>query len=101
MINWSKVNELRDDIGADDFEDIIEVFLQEVEEELAALQTKSEDDLAASMHFLKGSALNLGFEDFADQCRQGERDATQIEIPALLSCYEASKKQFLDKYKNG
>ena len=101
MINWSKANELRDDIGADDFEEIIEVFLQEVEEELAVLQNKSGDELAASMHFLKGSALNLGFEEFADKCRQGERDATQVEIPALLSCYDTSKKQFLDKYKNG
>ncbi|WP_298803425.1 Hpt domain-containing protein [uncultured Lentibacter sp.] len=101
MINWSKVKELRDDIGADDFEEIIEVFLQEVEDELAVLQDKSAAELAASMHFLKGSALNLGFEDFAEKCRQGERSAAHVEIPELLSCYDASKKLFLDKYKNG
>ncbi|MCO4776140.1 MULTISPECIES: Hpt domain-containing protein [Lentibacter] len=99
MINWNKADELREDIGVDDFGEIVEVFLQEVEEELATLTDKPVAELPASMHFLKGSALNLGFEDFAEKCRQGERAANQIEISALLSCYNASKKQFLEKYQ--
>lgn len=99
MINWDKVEELREDIGAEDFGEIVEVFLQEVEEELASLPGKAVSELAASMHFLKGSALNLGFEGFAEKCLQGERAATEIEIPALLSCYDASKSQFLQKYQ--
>jgi len=99
MINWNKADELREDIRVDDFGEIVEVFLQEVEEELAALIDKPVAELPASMHFLKGSALNLGFEDFAEKCRQGEQAANQIEISALLSCYNASKKQFLEKYQ--
>ena len=99
MINWNKADELREDIGVDDFGEIVEVFLQEVEEELAALTDKPVTGLPASMHFLKGSALNLGFENFAEKCRQGAQAASQIEISELLSCYDASKKQFLEKYQ--
>ena len=99
IINWNKADELREDIGVDDFGEIVEVFLQEVEEELAALTDKPVTELPASMHFLKGSALNLGFENFAEKCRQGAQAASQIEISELLSCYDASKKQFLEKYQ--
>ena len=53
MINWNKADELREDIGVDDFGEIVEVFLQEVEEELAALIDKPVAELPASMHFLK------------------------------------------------
>lgn len=100
MINWDKVNELREDIGAEDFEEIIEVFLDEVEEELASLTTKPKSDLGASMHFLKGSALNLGFQDFSEKCRIGEVFAAEgkahdIDLSDLQSCYATSKQMFL------
>ena len=32
MIDWSRVNELRDEVGAEDFEEVVELFLEEVEE---------------------------------------------------------------------
>ena len=37
MINWDKVEELRQDIGAEDFGEIVVVFLEEVELELSSL----------------------------------------------------------------
>lgn len=101
MIDWSKVTELRDEIGAEDFGDVVELFLSEVEERLSQMaaspaQSMPEDDL----HFLKGSALNLGFETFANLCQNGETaaktgtgDLPDMEI--LLSLYKQSKEDFL------
>ena len=41
-------------------------FLEEVEEEIAELRTNpAPETLEAKLHFLKGSALNLGFDDFS------------------------------------
>ena len=31
MLNWKRVSELRDDVGADDFDKIIVLFLEEVD----------------------------------------------------------------------
>lgn len=100
MINWDKVRELRDDIGAEDFNEIIEVFLEEVETELATLSCKPAAQLGASMHFLKGSALNLGFQEFSEKCHAGEKlaakdKASSIDLAELQICYSASKEQFL------
>jgi HPt (histidine-containing phosphotransfer) domain-containing protein len=102
MINWDKVEELRQDIGAEDFGEIVVVFLEEVELELSSLAQKPVEGLGASMHFLKGSALNLGFEEFAEKCSLAEKlaaenSAAQIDLVALQSCYDASKDVFLQK----
>lgn len=101
MINWDKVRELRDDIGAEDFNEIIEVFLEEVETELAELSNKPTSELGASMHFLKGSALNLGFEEFSEKCHAGEKMAADnraefIDLADVQASYAASKEKFLE-----
>ncbi|MCV2892525.1 Hpt domain-containing protein [Lentibacter sp. XHP0401] len=103
MINWDKVQELREDIGEEDFSEIVDVFLEEVETELEALPGTPRTELGASMHFLKGSALNLGFHDFSEKCRIGEILATQtradeINISELRACYATSKAHFLQNY---
>ncbi len=100
MIDWTKVEELKADIGPDDFDDIVEVFLDEVEEELGKLPAKGLSELESSLHFLKGSALNLGFSDFSALCQQGETASANgtpqsVDIPAILSSYSASKEIFL------
>ena len=38
MIDWTRVSELRDEIGAEDFGDVVEIFLEEVEAEVEAEQ---------------------------------------------------------------
>ena len=101
MINWSRVSELRDEIGAEDFGEVVEIFLEEVEEEIAVLRDAVPPDaLEAKLHFLKGSALNLGFSDFSELCQTGESAAKSgqfdtIDLPATVAVYEASKSAFL------
>ncbi len=71
MIDWSQVAQLREEIGAEDFEEVAEMFLAEVEETLAGLEPAG-PEIGAQLHFLKGSALNLGLAEFADLCARGE-----------------------------
>lgn len=101
MINWDQVTALRDEVGTEDFDDIVALFLDEVEEvtdRLANAQTSHsvEEDL----HFLKGSALNLGFTAFSDLCQKGETlaahgGAGKVDLQQILSTYEMSKESFL------
>lgn len=101
MIDWNRVTELRDEIGAEDFGEVVEIFLEEVEDEIDKLRGQvDESSLESTMHFLKGSALNLGFSEFSELCQKGETaagagDADAIDLPRITACYDASKSEFL------
>ena len=75
MINWDRVDELRSEIGEDGFAEVVELFLDEVETTVMRLPSLPAAALEASLHFLKGSAWNLGFRDFGALCQDGERKA--------------------------
>ena len=101
MIDWSRVNELRRDIGEDGFSDVVEMFLEEVETVLARLSpVTTMAVLAEDMHFLKGCAWNLGFREFGAMCHDAERRAAAgamaPDVPAILANYAQSKAAFLD-----
>ncbi len=101
MINWDKVTELREEIGAEDFGEVVELFLEEVDEAIEVLgKPGAEASLESQLHFLKGSALNLGFADFSSLCQAGETaarngDHGQIDLPEIIKCYTTSKTEFL------
>lgn len=104
MIDWTRVTELRDEIGIDDFDEVVEIFLEEVEEELIKLDTPQDaPSLEAILHLLKGCALNLGFREFSTLCQKGETAAASgaadsIDLPAVGASYRASKSAFLDGF---
>jgi HPt (histidine-containing phosphotransfer) domain-containing protein len=101
MIDWTRVNALRDEVGAEDFEEVVELFLQEVDAEVADLPSISPGtDLGEKLHFLKGSALSLGFEHFSTLCQSGEARLatdpdTSVDLQPILSSYHASREVFL------
>ena len=101
MIDWSRVAELRDEIGAEDFGDVVELFLDEVEGEIAVLQGGCpQSELESKLHFLKGSALNLGFRTFSALCQTGETAAAtgsfdRINLSATFDSFDASKSAFI------
>lgn len=99
MIDWDQVTALREEVGAEDFEDVVEIFLQEVDDEIASL-TATSDGLAEKLHFLKGSALNLGFREFSDLCQSGERALStepdlSVDVDRLRDSYQNSRAAFL------
>ncbi len=99
MIDWTRVCDLRSEIGAEDFADIVTMFLEEADEVIARLSgAAGARALESDLHFLKGSALNLGFADFAARCQDGERRAAQgdasFSLTPLLQSYAGSKVAF-------
>lgn len=97
MINWARVQELEQDIGPEAIAEVMEVFLEEVDDVFDRIGTDA-GDLAASMHFLKGSAVNLGFDQMGRLCADGELAANagaadRIDVAAIRAVYEASKQE--------
>jgi HPt (histidine-containing phosphotransfer) domain-containing protein len=70
MIDWLRMTELRDEIGQEGFDEVVDVFLEEAEDVVTRLD---HGPTLEDLHFLKGSALNLGFIAVAQLCHAGER----------------------------
>ncbi|MEL7344786.1 MAG: Hpt domain-containing protein, partial [Pseudomonadota bacterium] len=85
--------------GADDFAEVVEIFLEEVDGTLDRLKSEGGSPGRDDFHFLKGSAMNLGFEAMGVLCQDGEMRAaageTGLELAPVLDVYEQSKKAFL------
>jgi len=103
MIDWTRVEELRSEVGKDSFAEIVCLFLEEVEEVAARLSPEGTPDaLADDLHFLKGSALNLGFTQLGRLCAAGERQARDgagatVDVAALRACLDESRRHFLKR----
>lgn len=87
MIDWTRVTELHREVGNEDFEEVVTLFVDEVETVLGALDPVA--PAPEELHFLKGSALNLGFTALAQQC------AAPGDTGALRACFAESKACFL------
>ncbi|MBV1863728.1 MAG: Hpt domain-containing protein [Rhodobacteraceae bacterium] len=102
MIDWVQIRQLEEDIGEEDFGDIVSLFLEEVDEVVAQLSENppdTSDKLAPKLHFLKGSAYNLGFKAFGDYCSEGEKLSLEgkgedVEIAKIITLYTDSKDAF-------
>lgn len=101
MIDWPRIATLRDEIGTDCFDEVVALFLEEVEDSVARLRAGlPADKLGPELHFLKGCALNLGFSEFSELCQAGEAlsasgNTDHVDVPAILVSYGKSKAAFL------
>jgi histidine phosphotransfer protein HptB len=101
MIDWARVDDLRSEIGEDDFLEVVAMFLEETDDVVCCLA--GPPDLAtveSRLHFLKGSALNLGLSDLATLCQNGETsaasgDAGLVDLGQVIASYTNSKVQLL------
>lgn len=102
MIDWTRITVLRAEIGEDDLQEVIGLFLEETDEVIARLDEGVDvAELESLLHFLKGSALNLGFSDLADVCQDGERKAAigegaAIDLEVVINLYCTSRTTFMD-----
>lgn len=97
MIDWDKVAELRDEVGPQGFDEVIDLFLDEVESALVLLGQQGRRP-GPDLHFIQGCASNLGFTDLARLCREEELRAVAGETcdaAAVDACYRQSKAVFL------
>ena len=99
MIDWDRVAQLREEVGPEDFGEVVQLFLEEVDEVTERLATVAEAGrLSEDLHFLRGSALNLGFRDFGMMCQEAERVAAaggSPEVDPILRCFVASRQAFV------
>ncbi|MFZ1470937.1 MAG: Hpt domain-containing protein [Paracoccaceae bacterium] len=107
MIAWDRLAELRSEIGDEDLAEVVEMFLEEADGVVAQIRTGlAEAEMESQLHFLKGSALNLGLSALADLCQSGERQAAQglggdIDLGRIDAVYQASKTAFLGAMARG
>lgn len=106
MIDWERLNELRDEIGPEDLADVVSVFLDETDEVIAGIRGLGAGQMESRLHFLKGSALNLGLTAFADLCQEGEKRAAAglpdpVDLDRLVALYHSSKSTFLGALAQG
>jgi HPt (histidine-containing phosphotransfer) domain-containing protein len=100
MIDWDRVCELRDEIGTEDFAEVVQLFLEETDEVAKKIgKDRDPQALESELHFLKGSALNLGFRDLAALCQIGEKAAAtgqgaNVDLAKVVAVYEKSKATF-------
>jgi HPt (histidine-containing phosphotransfer) domain-containing protein len=100
MIDWTRVETLREEVGEDSFVEVVALFLDEVDE--VADRFRAAPDVARlerDLHFLKGSALNLGFARLGDLCQTGERMAAEgradaVDVAEILAVYAESRRAF-------
>lgn len=100
MIDWIRIEELRQDVGDDEFGVILRLFLDEFEGVLDRLQEHDLARLPADLGFLRDCAQTLGFHAFGILCGAAERrltgqGATGIDRTALLQCYAASRQELI------
>lgn len=101
MIDWARVKDLREEIGDDDFLEVVALFLEETDEVAAQLEGPPDlETVESRLHFLKGSALNLGLSGLASLCQTGEKsaamgNAAKVDLSAVTASYKASKAQLL------
>ena len=100
LVNWARVGELEAEIGAEDFAEVIEIFLEECDAVAAGLAMVEAGAIEADLHFLRGAAMNLGLDALGLACQLGERAAArgegaQVDRAAIADLYAASRAALL------
>jgi HPt (histidine-containing phosphotransfer) domain-containing protein len=107
MIDWKRVEELRAEIGTNGFAEVADMFLEEADQAVRKLSGGLPgDEVEAQLHFLKGSALNLGLADLALICQDGERKAAAgygalVDLGQVARVYHASRAGLLHGLAGG
>lgn len=92
MIDWSRLDELSAEIGPDAIAEVVAMFVDEADDVIARLPRQTQAAARqADLHFLKGAALNLGFDVLAQLCDAGERHPDAADIPGIVATYAQSR----------
>lgn len=96
MLDWTHIIRLRQEVGEDSFAEIVDLFFAEVNEVFERIRNNGAKH--TDMHFLKGSAANLGFAEFSKACQIAEHalltEDGEADIQSVFSSFEASCESF-------
>lgn len=99
MISIERIEELKSEVGEEDFTEILGLFVAESADVLERLRTVADPGEAEELlHTLKGSALNIGFDGLAVLCREGGgasagTAAWNTRFVQLLDMFERSRER--------
>lgn len=97
MIDENSLKTLENEIGSEDFEEVVHLFIAEMDEAMSQIdQSQQAGTLSDTFHFLKGASLNLGLTDFSALCVSGEVATKEgrneeIDLAIFASTYQASR----------
>ena len=99
MIDWGRIAELENDLGAEEIPALVSVCLEEVSEALENLVSPTE----AELHFIKGTAATLGLVDLAQIASEGEsalkhNPASAIKVEQLKTAFELEKRELHQRF---
>lgn len=102
MIDWGKVQQLKADIGASNFDEVVALFFEEIENAFARMQSSGVTQ--TEMHLLKGTTLNLGFREFSKLCQITEHSLTSGQashsLAEIRASFLQSRTQFLSELQS-
>jgi FOG: HPt domain len=84
-VDWDHLMSLRDDIGTEDFTEIVLLFFTEIGEKLDHMSAAALPPTAGDFHFLRGSAANLGFIAMVRACEEAEAACRESRPPDLAA----------------
>ena len=93
MIDWARVSELKEEFGEDGFDEVLAIFTEETGPIIDRLATGRSHDPAADLHFVKGSADNMGMSQLTEMCRRGEEEiaaGTPQVLADIRSAYDGA-----------
>lgn len=100
MINWDRISELQAEVGEDGFTEVVEIFLDEMAEGVDSLQqSKTPSETLEKLHFLKGSAQNIGLEELSSLCAGHEvairgGDSSPLDILPFRKALDHARQEF-------
>ena len=90
LVDFGRLAALRDEIGEDGFDEVLDIFIRESDEVVHRLcGSRAGGTMEADLHFLKGNALTLGMDALAEMCRRGEQGA-EVAPAELVALYQTS-----------
>lgn len=92
-VDWSRMIELKTDIGEEAFADVAFLFVAEISEHLDRLMGAPDTMSGADFHFLRGSAANLGFAAMAVACSEAEgacRAGQPPDLDRVIAAFHAA-----------
>ncbi len=99
MIDWERVSELRGDVGEEAFAEVRSIFIDEAEKLLSQFEAGGSGKWEEDFHFLKSTALNMGFVEVARLCQDAELrarfgEAGPADAAAVAASFRASMTEF-------
>jgi len=98
-MDWTRLDELRAEVGSEALGEVLALFLEETDDMALRLAGGgNRATLGDDLHFMKGAALNLGFDKLADACRAAETvlraDGPEaVDISTILDSYSVAKAE--------